>query len=495
MDWLSDLGDLTDLKLSPRSAADAAISFSVKGKRLRRLKVGDASKSSSDIKFNAATLGVESEALEVLDARNVATVEGSVSLQKCPRIREAYLSGTAVKSVIPPKGGRLLVLDLPDTVQDLILNELNLLQEEGLQLSEIALGNIRNIYINSCNNINPADLLQRIFNTANNQLTAIGIIWKGWMVDTDGSVLKMFGDIAKKAGADGGYTGVDFTEDITPTLLPNISGALDASGLNGVYQEDIDAILLKLPNLLLKYDPSKLYISFVDPEVLRVLLANGVGDGTGITTDAAEKVTNISTWFKGNTAIKNFDELNRFTGVTTLKDSSFMGCTSLKTISLYNIVTCERYALKNCTSLTIEVNMPNLTGTLYSVFNGSGITKVVNLGQVTKIEGYNNENNAFARCPNLTEVILPDTLETIGAYAFYSCTALQSVIIEAVVPPSLHATAFDNTNSTFVIYVPDASVEAYRGASGWSAYADRIKGIGELSTDNPTLYEDIKDYL
>lgn len=472
MDWLSDLGDLTDLKLSPRSAADAAISFSVKGKRLRRLKVGDASKSSSDIKFNAATLGVESEALEVLDARNVSTVEGSVSLQKCPRIREAYLSGTAVKSVIPPKGGRLLVLDLPDTVQDLILNELNLLQEEGLQLSETALGNIRNIYINSCNNINPVDLLQRIFNTANNQLTAIGIIWKGWLVDTDGSVLKMFGDIAKKAGADGGYTGVDFTEDITLTSLPNISGALDASGLAGVYQEDIDAILLRLPNLLLKYDPSKLYISFQDPEVLRVLLANGVGDGIGITADAAEKVTSISSWFYNNTTIRLFNEFEKF-GITRLDHSSFKGCSSLESLTFpATIKHIDVQVFQQCPLLVIEdLKLPNLEFLGNGSFLGVvGLKKVSNLGKVTSFGA-----SVFANCSGLESINLHEGIVELGNGTFQGCSSLKTVTL----PQSLKKVHSLFNSTSGIVSVNYDHVTTYDGECN---AVTSLKSVGSLKS-------------
>jgi hypothetical protein len=327
------------------------------------------------------------------------------------------------------------------------------LQEEGLQLSETALGNIRNIYINSCNNINPVDLLQRIFNTADNQLTAIGLIWKGWLVDQDGSIMQMFGEIAKKAGVDGGYTGVDFTEDITPTSLPNISGALDASGLGGVYQEDIDAILLKLPNLLLKYDPSKLYMSFADPEVLRVLLANNVGDGTGITEESAEKVTSIGTWFKGNTVIETFDEFEKFTNAslssnTGINSSSFSGCTSLRSISLphkamsvnatFNgcssleyvknmeyLETIGSYSFCNTYLLKMEINLPNLKGAIDgAAFYNSGITKIHSLGNITKINGTGRGSACFGNCTNLGFVSLPESLVTLGAAAFYNCTSL-----------------------------------------------------------------------
>lgn len=579
MDWLSDLGDLTDLKLSPRSATDAAISFSVKGKRLRNLKVGDASKASSDIKFNAATLGVESEALEVLDARNASTIEGSVSLQKCPRIREAYLSGTKVKSVIPPTGGRLMVLELPDTVQDLILNNLNLLQEEGLQITETALGNIRNLYVNSCNHINPVDLLQRIFNTEGNQLTAIGIVWKGWLVDQDGTMMQMFSEIAKKAGVDGGYSGVDFTNDITPTTMPNVSGALDASGLKGVYQEDIDAILLKLPNLLLKYDSNNLYVSFADAEVKRIVATNW-GDGTGITQEQVEAVTDIGTVFRGNTVIETFDEFEKFTGVTIINKNCFGDCTnlssikfhsniyelgkesfcvtpnllitinlpSLRTIGTYafaksgitnvdslgyittipdslfpnepigygvfssclnltkvilpptlehigkqtfmdcvlledinipsNVKNVGKDAFKNCTSLTIEdLSLPNLESLGQNAFYGVSIKKISNLGKITALPVATSSTQNFGRKDVLEEVVLPDTVTSIPADSLCGYLKLNYIVINAITPPTLGNTnAISNTNNC-PIYVPDASVEAYKQATNWSAYADRIMSM------------------
>lgn len=639
MDWLSDLGDLSNLKLSPRSAADAAISFSVKGKRLRRLKVGDENKTAEEIKFNAATLGVESEALELLDARNASTIEGSVSLAKCPRISEAYLRGTNLKSVIPPTGGRLTTLQMPDTLQDLILHSLNLLHVEGLDIPESALANIRNLYINSCKHINPIDVLKRIYETPDNKLSAIGLIWKGVLVDEDGSAMRMFGKIAEKAGQDGGYSGVDFTNDITPMTMPNVSGALDATGLKGVYKEDIDNILAKLPNLLLSYNPDNLYISFDDEEVLRVLLANNVGDGMGITTEAAEKVTTIANWFNKNTVIESFDEFEKFVGVTTIgaadnndSNSPFFGCTALQSIKLpvqlinirnktffnctslssivmpssitairdnafYNCTSLEfedlqlpnletlgknalygvkvkkisnlgkitsypqgNYAnglgvdanvleevslpytlttisqdafygckvlrkavlsnrvtsistrafagcseleecnalvseslssigyecFQGCTKLSGDVNLPNLTVALTACFNNCDIVRVLSLGKITdmKGEGY---RGMFTSNKNLTLAILPSTLTTMGTSAFYDCKSLEVVVVKAVIPPTLGNHTFSGTNSTFIIYVPDASVTAYRETSGWSTYADRIRPLSEYEGVIPDL--------
>lgn len=423
MDWLSDLGDLSGLRLSPRSAADAAISFSVKGKRLRRLKVGDENKTAEEIKFNAATLGVESEALELLDARNVSTIEGSVSLAKCPRISEAYFGGTNLKSVIPPTGGRLTTLQMPESLQDLILHGLNLLEIEGLELPESALANIRNLYINSCKHINPVDLLKRIYETPDNKLTAIGLIWKGTLVDEDGSFMRMFGKIAEKAGQDGGYSGVDFTNDITPMTMPNVSGALDATGLKGVYQKDIDNIRAKLPNLSLSYNPDNLYISFDDEEVLLVLLANGVGDGTGITKVQAEAVTSIGTWFLMNSTIVSFNEFEKFKKVTSLTLNAFFECLSLEEIVLPpNLTTLGEgnanygtfYKCKNL----VKVAASGLTSLGRKAFSNcsSLIFLDVDFSKITKLG-----QEAFSSCTSLEfeDLSLPN-LETLGQNAFYN---------------------------------------------------------------------------
>ena len=473
MDWLSDLGDLSGLKLSPRSAADAAISFSVKGKRLRRLKVGD---ESGEVKFNAATLGVESEALEVLDARNASTIEGSVSLSKCPRISEAYFGGTNLKSVIPPTGGRLTTLQMPESLQDLILHSLNLLEIEGLELPESALANIRNLYINSCKHINPIDLLKKIYDTPDNKLTAIGLIWKGWLVDEDGSAMRMFGKIAEKAEQDGGYSGVDFTNDITPTTSPNISGALDASGLKGVYQKDIDNIRAKLPNLNLKYNADNLYIDFADDNVLSVLLANNVGDGVGITKEAAEKVTSIGTWFKGNTTIEYFDEFEKFTNVTDLNEMCFTSCTNLKSIKLDNLVKISGNSVfKDCTSLSGDFTLAKLTGYLMgNVFMNTKISSFI-APNMTALNDGNSNQGTFYGCLNLTKVDISN-VTSIGISAFKKCERLAELVYSTYIT-KINNDAFYGCTS---LEIEDLSLPNLETLGQNAFYGVKIKKISNL---------------
>ena len=114
-------------------------------------------------------------------------------------------------------------------------------------------------------------------------------------------------------------------------------------------------------------------------------------------------------------------------------------------------------------------------------FQGTNIEKITSLGQITSIpSGYNYNFGWFMGCKKLRLVVLPQTLTNLGTYSFAKCTSLESVILNAITPPTLGTGVFSETNNC-PIYVPDESVIAYREASGWSAYADRIKPLSEYT--------------
>ena len=86
--------------------------------------------------------------------------------------------------------------------------------------------------------------------------------------------------------------------------------------------------------------------------------------------------------------------------------------------------------------------------------------------------------SAFLHCRNLESIVLPATMKTIGIYAFMHDVALRSITCLAPDPPSGSPEMFDDT-SECPIYVPAASVEAYRTAPYWSEYEHRIRAIVE----------------
>ena len=83
---------------------------------------------------------------------------------------------------------------------------------------------------------------------------------------------------------------------------------------------------------------------------------------------------------------------------------------------------------------------------------------------------------AFDWCRSLTTITIPSSILSIGRFAFQGCTNLQSITIEATTPPTLGENAFVSTTD-YPIYVPAASVSAYKTATNWSTYASRIFAI------------------
>ena len=76
------------------------------------------------------------------------------------------------------------------------------------------------------------------------------------------------------------------------------------------------------------------------------------------------------------------------------------------------------------------------------------------------------------------DVIIGNGVTSIVSNAFSGCSSLTSLTILATTPPTLGFDAFNSTNDC-PIYVPAASVEAYKNASNWIEYADRIFAITE----------------
>ena len=260
------------------------------------------------------------------------------------------------------------------------------------------------------------------------------------------------------------------------------------------------------------------YITFADPEVERVLMENNVSsDGVGITMADAEAVTSIGTWFKGNKEITSFNELEYFSNVKWLHAEAFSGCTSLQSISLKNIESTGYDALKQTAlshvdapllgfvnnyafteiSSDFSINLPSCTTIYKNGFYKSGLQKIscTNLLEIqdnglkdTRLKEIFLPNvktigiDGLNLCPYLAKVDIGGNATSIGNFAFGNSTSLETLIVRATTPPSagrliLENTAIDSANG--FIYVPDASVDAYKAASGWSTYASRIKPLSE----------------
>lgn len=212
------------------------------------------------------------------------------------------------------------------------------------------------------------------------------------------------------------------------------------------------------------------YIRFRDDAVAEICIANFSTDGVGVTRDDAAAVTSLGGKFKGNTTITSFDELEYF-GVKILAASEFNGCTNLQSINLSNIegigasafVGCTNLQSINsdlsnatsigassfdgCTNLYIdEINAAQLASLGNYAFRGVNVTRWTTTGRLTSFNSYAATYGVVSEMLfgdaittttfprgyyeynlNLTKLRLPNSIQTVNAYACRGCTNLKKV--------------------------------------------------------------------
>lgn len=172
--------------------------------------------------------------------------------------------------------------------------------------------------------------------------------------------------------------------------------------------------------------------------------------------------------------LPNLEELtaNGITG-NTFRESGITGVYAPKLKNIPN------YAFMSCGKLAGDIHLPSLESIGAGCFYYTSIKRVTSLGNLVVIGKDTDAFGIFHNCRSLEYVSLPSSVEAIGNNTFNSCISLSEVIIEATTPPIVGAKTFAYTPDTMSIYVPDQSLEAYRNAENWSAYADKIKPLSE----------------
>lgn len=461
-DWLSDIGDFSKVQIGSSDKK-----FSVSSKRVQKIKVGDEKASEVTTNIDKLDIGYCPSVTEV-DARNVAALSDNVDLSKCPRLRKAYFGGTSVTAIVLPDGAKIQEYDLPSSLIRLSLRKLPLLTTDGLTYD--TLDSLSYLWVEDNKNIEGYELLKTalVGGSPLNNIRVIGFDRTG---DTTDITFLM-------TLANGNYHGIDAEGNNDDSGYPIIEGKLHIVG--SASGKDRDFLFEKFPALVLTADKYVNFIEFEDPEVLRVLLANGVGTDGGITEEQAAAVTSISTWFKGNTTIESFDELEKFTSITQLESPSyddngaFRGCTNLRTVKFPNsIKQIGRACFRDCsqldcqipegvesilnlafnnTSISGDINLPYLKTLGYRAFQNTKIKKVVSLGSI-EILSNSYENGVFHGCTELVSIHLPSTLKTIGAYCFKNCSSLSEINLDYI--ETIDKTAFENCSSLRYLIMPN----------------------------------------
>lgn len=80
----------------------------------------------------------------------------------------------------------------------------------------------------------------------------------------------------------------------------------------------------------------------------------------------------------------------------------------------------------------------------------------------------------------VTTIMLPANLTSIGMNAFGDCTGLAMMTVNAPLPPAVVATTFANVNRNIPVYVPMLAVPQYKAAEVWKEF--NIQGVATDAT-------------
>ena len=166
-------------------------------------------------------------------------------------------------------------------------------------------------------------------------------------------------------------------------------------------------------------------------------------------------------------------------GVTTIGEDAFLGCTALPSVTIpASVTTIGDFAFMGCTALSSVTIPASVTTIGESAFRGcTALTSVTIPASVTTIE-----SGAFDGCTALTSVTIPASVTTIGEDAFRDCTALTSVTIFSPSLTSYETLAFAGNAADRKIFVPSGSLSTYK--TGWNSYATAIEPLDYIIDEN-----------
>ena len=192
--------------------------------------------------------------------------------------------------------------------------------------------------------------------------------------------------------------------------------------------------------------------------------------------------------------------------VTSIGDYAFYGCSGLTNIVIPNSVTnIGDYAFANCTRLKSVINFSNLTfiqkygsviyyaNKIINAPNGfidgdfvfgrpNGVnTLVAYWGNATVLtlpadcdgESYVIGSSVFRDHIELTNIVIPNSVTSIGNFAFNGCSNIISINLLGETPPTVKSYNFTGGQYVnIILYVPMGSLETYQTADVWKNFWD-----------------------
>lgn len=115
----------------------------------------------------------------------------------------------------------------------------------------------------------------------------------------------------------------------------------------------------------------------------------------------------------------------------------------------------------------------------------SGLTSITISNSVTSIGSC-----AFAYCSDLTSLTLPNSVTSIGSSAFWGCEDLVRIVSSSKIPPTCESGAF-SSKAYCTVWVPMGCREAYLKANEWKDFKEIKEIDGDINLDGKVNKADI----
>ena len=154
-------------------------------------------------------------------------------------------------------------------------------------------------------------------------------------------------------------------------------------------------------------------------------------------------------------------------GAKAFKDSSLASLSITGKTDFNSIASIGAEAFSGCTDFTTIVLPAGMTSIPEAMFKGTAITEVLIPENIESISA-----SAFEGCAKLTNLLIPSKVKEIGAKAFYGCTALKTIKYESTAPVAVSDDTFSaETYSTAKLTVPYGYENIFTTTDGWKNFS------------------------